>query len=109
VKAPLDLAYSREPDGTPVLSVAGEVDRSNSADLAAAIEGVLESSARPLIVEMSRVAYLDSAGLSVLFLYATRIEVVIPPLLAPVLSVSGLGRVTAVRRAGEPPDGDGPR
>lgn len=99
---PLGLTHMKRQDGAPVLSVVGEVDRSNSAELAAAVEDGLRSVAGPLTIDLSRVWYLDSAGLSVLFAYATEIEVVVAPLLAPVLAVSGLDEVTAVHAAAAP-------
>jgi anti-sigma B factor antagonist len=108
----LSLELSRPADGRRVLRVAGEVDRSNSAELAAAVEAGLDTgpggdgeaggAAGPLTVDLSGVGYLDSAGLSVLFEYVGEIELVVPPLLAPVLEVSGLSGLATVRAAGEP-------
>lgn len=101
---PLSLTRTRRPDGAPVLSVVGEVDLSNSGELAAALEEGLDPSAGRLTVDLSRVWYLDSAGLSVLFAHAREIEVVVASLLAPVLAVSGLAEVAAVRSvAADPP------
>jgi anti-anti-sigma factor len=99
VSTPISFEFSREPDGRPVLRVVGEIDRSNSGELATAVDGRVEREAGRLTVDLSRVAYLDSAGLSVLFARAEAIEVVAAPLLAPVLEVSGLGAVTVVRYA----------
>lgn len=117
----LSLEFSRRADGGRVLRVVGEVDRSNSAELAAAVEaGVgpgfdsdpagdfdagFDGAAGPLTVDLSGVGYLDSAGLSVLFEHVGEIELVVPPLLAPVLEVSGLGGLATVRAAGEPSEG----
>lgn len=99
----LGLTVSRLPDGTPVLHVAGEVDRSNSAELATAVEEGLDPAAGRLTVDLTSVEYLDSAGLSVLFSHAREIEVVVPPLLAPLFAVSGLTELTAVRATLAPP------
>lgn len=118
----LSLEFSGRGDGGQVLRVAGEVDRSNSADLAAAVkagvgagtagdtagdsDGDSDGAAGLLTVDLSGVGYLDSAGLSVLFEYVGEIELVVPPLLAPVLEVSGLSGLARVRGpAGEPPEG----
>ncbi len=46
--------------------------------------------------------YLDSAGLSVLFAHAERLELVVPPLLEPVLTVSGLAGLATVHLSGAP-------
>ncbi|HTJ71768.1 MAG TPA: STAS domain-containing protein [Actinospica sp.] len=100
----LSLTRTRRTDGAPVLTVVGEVDRSNSSEFAAALEEGLDPPAGRLTVDLSRVWYLDSAGLSVLFAHADQIEVVVAPLLAPVLAVSGLDGVTRVRAAAGPPE-----
>ncbi len=83
---PLTLTPGRRPDGTAVLTAVGEIDMSNTADLAAA----LDRSPGSLVLDLSGVEYLDSAGLSVLFSHADRIELIANPLLAPVLTISGL-------------------
>ncbi|MFC8175341.1 STAS domain-containing protein [Streptomyces sp. NPDC057250] len=88
--APLTLTPGRRPDGTPVLTVVGEIDMSNTHSLAAALDGT----PGPLVLDLTDVEYLDSAGLSVLFSHADRLELVAGPLLAPVLSISGLTDLT---------------
>jgi anti-sigma B factor antagonist len=89
---PLTITAAPTPHGPVTLSVAGEIDMSNADELAAAIE----AQHGPLIVELTDVEYLDSAGLSVLFAHAERLEVVVPPLLAPVIAIAGLGAVARV-------------
>ncbi|WP_405150309.1 STAS domain-containing protein [Sphaerisporangium sp. NBC_01403] len=91
----LTLATSRRPDGTPVLVVRGEIDMSNAGEFDAAITRAANGDA-PLLVDLSAVEYLDSAGLTVLFAHASGIELVANSLLAPVLSISGLADVTTV-------------
>ncbi|MER5884884.1 STAS domain-containing protein [Streptomyces sp. NPDC001941] len=100
MSTPLTLTPDRHPDGTPRLTVSGEIDMSNAASLADAIDGA----PGPLVVDLTDVEYLDSAGLSVLFAHAERLELVVTPLLEPVLTVSGLAALAKVRGA----DGDGP-
>ncbi|MFI2642113.1 STAS domain-containing protein [Streptomyces sp. NPDC018610] len=92
---PLTLTPGRRPDGTAVLTAVGEIDMSNTADLAAA----LERTPGPLVLDLSGVEYLDSAGLSVLFAHAERLELVAGPLLAPVLTISGLADLTTTGRS----------
>ena len=48
------------------------------------------------VVDLTGVGYLDSAGLNVLFAHASRIQLIASPLLAPVLTVSGLSDITSV-------------
>jgi len=43
------------------------------------------------------VQYLDSAGLNALFMHLSRIQLIASPLLAPVLTISGLSDVTSMR------------
>ncbi|MFI1989113.1 STAS domain-containing protein [Actinoplanes sp. NPDC020271] len=93
----LTLTTSRDPDGAAVLTAAGEIDMSNAETFAAALVEAVPSAGRPLVVDLTAVEYLDSAGLAALFHQAERIEVVIGPLLAPLLTVSGLADLTTVR------------
>ncbi|MFE6195992.1 STAS domain-containing protein [Streptomyces sp. NPDC057838] len=98
---PLTLTTGRRPDGTPRLTVSGEIDMSNAAALAEA----LDAASGPLVVDLTAVEYLDSAALSVLFAHADRLELTVTPLLEPVLAVSGLtglATVHTVRADGTP-------
>ncbi|GGV53089.1 STAS domain-containing protein [Streptomyces griseoflavus] len=92
MSTPLTLAPGRRPDGTALLTVAGEIDMSNVDELAAAIE----TTEGPLVIDLTAVEYLDSAGLSLLFRHTDRIELVVTPLLAPVLEITGLADLTTV-------------
>ncbi|MEU3465819.1 STAS domain-containing protein [Streptomyces sp. NPDC006733] len=89
---PLTLAGGRRADGTAVLTAVGEIDMSNVGELAAA----LTETPGALVLDLTRVEYLDSAGLSVLFAHADRIELVTNPVLEPVLAISGLTDLTTV-------------
>lgn len=93
---PLTLTTGRRADGTPRLSVSGEIDMSNAAALAEA----LGAGSGPLVVDLTGVEYLDSAALSVLFAHADRLELMVTPLLEPVLAVSGLAELATVHRVG---------
>jgi anti-sigma B factor antagonist len=95
MSTPLTLTHARRPDGGRVLTVVGEIDMSNSGELAAAVEAELDD-AGVVLVDLTRVEYLDSAGLSILLLHAERIEILATPLIAPVLTISGLPRLTTV-------------
>ncbi|MFF3426666.1 STAS domain-containing protein [Streptomyces sp. NPDC002602] len=89
---PLTLTPGRRPDGTALLTAVGEIDMSNTGELAAALAGT----DGPLVLDLTGVEYLDSAGISVLFPHADRIELVANPLLEPVLTISGLTELTTV-------------
>jgi anti-sigma B factor antagonist len=95
VATPLELSTRASADGIPVVTVAGEIDMSNAGrfrdalGLAAAVDG------GSFVVDLTGVEYLDSAGVHVLFAYASRIRLIAGPLLEPVLTVSGLSGITS--------------
>ncbi|GGP78399.1 STAS domain-containing protein [Streptosporangium pseudovulgare] len=89
---PLTLTPGHRPDGVALLTVAGEIDMSNTDVLAAA----LDRAPGPLVLDLTDVEYLDSAGLSVLFTHADRITVIANDLLSPVLTISGLAELATV-------------
>jgi anti-anti-sigma factor len=93
---PLSLVPQRRPDGTAVLTASGEIDMGNAPALAAALEGTAER----LVLDLTDVEYLDSAGIAVLFDHADHLELVASPLLFPVLTISGLGDIVKVHRTG---------
>ncbi|MET1073142.1 MAG: STAS domain-containing protein [Umezawaea sp.] len=100
---PLTLTPGRGPDGAAILRVVGEIDMSNTDALAAALDDALDDSGGQLVVDLTGCEYLDSAGLSVLFAHASRIELVATPLLGPVMTFSGLTSMTTVRGLEDPP------
>jgi anti-sigma B factor antagonist len=67
---PLTLTPGRGSDGGVILRFAGEIDMTNTGDFAAA----LADNPGKLVVDLTHVLYLDSAGLSVLFSHADRIR-----------------------------------
>ncbi|GLZ43089.1 STAS domain-containing protein [Actinokineospora sp. NBRC 105648] len=85
---PLTLSTSRREDGSPVLTVTGEIDMNNADTFT---EALTSASEEPLVLDLTGVDYLDSAGLTVLFVNAERIRLLVAtPLLGPVLKISGL-------------------
>jgi anti-sigma B factor antagonist len=93
---PLALTSRRRPDGVTVVTAVGEIDLSNSGSLAAALDQ--EPGPGPLVLDLTGVEYLDSAGLSVLFARADRVELIASDLLEPVLTISGLADLATVHR-----------
>ena len=63
--------------------------------------GGSSGSAESFLVDLSAVEYLDSAGINALFGHVSRVRIIAPPLLLPVLNVSGLGEITSVRESSE--------
>ncbi|UXA19470.1 STAS domain-containing protein [Mycobacterium sp. SMC-4] len=99
---PLHVTQDRRRDGTTVLTVVGELDLSNVAIFADAIATARAGSdGALLLVDLSGVEYLDSGAINVLFDHADQIELVVNPILVPVLTVSGLTDVVAVRPASD--------
>lgn len=91
----VSFTASRRPDGMAVLTVHGEIDLSNAGTFADELAAALPEQGR-LTVDLTDVEYLDSAGLTALFARASRIEVIVTPLLAPTLAISGLSDVAIV-------------
>lgn len=61
------LAISTSTDqGNAVVSVTGEVDVSNAAELRAALDACLSESPAEVVVDLSGVPYIDSTGIGVL-------------------------------------------
>jgi anti-anti-sigma factor len=62
---PLAVKRSRD-DGHDVLSVEGELDIATAPRMLAALNDALADMARPLVVDLSRVVFMDSTGLALL-------------------------------------------
>ncbi|WP_433789871.1 STAS domain-containing protein [Actinoplanes sp. CA-252034] len=93
----LTLTTGSGPDGAVVLTASGEIDMSNAETFAGALtRAVAGAAGGRLMVDMTAVQYLDSAGLSALFAQADHIELRTGPLLAPLLEISGLTELTTV-------------
>lgn len=93
----LRLTTGTGPDDVPVLTAAGEIDMSNAETFATALtEAVARAGDAGLLVDLTAVEYLDSAGLAALFDQAERIRLRVGPLLAPLLDISGLAELTTI-------------
>lgn len=92
---PLELSARRDADGVMVLTAAGEIDMSNAAGFRDALSQAGAGDAA-FVVDLIGVDYLDSAGLTALLPYASRVKIIATAVLAPVLSVTGLDPVTTV-------------
>jgi anti-sigma B factor antagonist len=92
----LELSTRRGPDGTPVVTAVGEIDMSNADKFRDALSQAAADGG-PVVVDLTRVEYLDSAAVHALFAYTPGLQLIVSPLLAPVLAISGLSDVTSVR------------
>lgn len=92
---PLELSSGHGDNESIVLTAAGEIDMSNVARFRDALSQA-GADGTGLIVDLTKVDYLDSAGLTALLPYAPRIRIIATAVLAPVLAISGLDPVTTV-------------
>ncbi|WP_290055456.1 STAS domain-containing protein [Amycolatopsis solani] len=97
MRTPLTLVAGRGDDGDRTLSVTGEIDMSNASEFGAALDHEL-AAGTAVTVDLTGVAYLDSAGIAVLFDRAGEhdLQLIAPRLLERVLRVSGLAQVAKV-------------
>jgi anti-anti-sigma factor len=58
----------------PVVSVAGEIDASNAAEIAERLRAALSNRSHALVCDLSGTTYIDSAGLNLLFELATALR-----------------------------------
>jgi anti-anti-sigma factor len=94
--AMLQITTGRAPDGRPQLTAIGEIDLGNADELRRALADAVSPDQR-LLVDLTRVDYLDSAALAALFGQADHIDIHISPLNESLLTISGLTQVTNVR------------
>ena len=93
----LSLTTGPRPDGAPALTAIGEIDMSNAGTFAAALAEALDGAGSDhLVVDLTGVEYIDSAGLASLFTHVERIRLRAGPLLAPLLTIAGLADLTTV-------------
>ena len=94
MSAALDLRTTHRPGGSVLITATGEIDMSNAATLATALSATTGS---PVVVDLTGVEYIDSAGLAALFPHVDRLNLIATPLLEPVLTIAGLDDLTTIR------------
>jgi anti-sigma B factor antagonist len=93
----LTFSTGRDPSsGSYVLGATGEIDMSNAAAFAAALDEARRESDK-FVLDLTGVEYLDSAGLAALFPHVDHVRLVAGPILGPLLTVAGLADVTDFR------------
>ncbi|WP_433362911.1 STAS domain-containing protein [Actinoplanes sp. CA-142083] len=90
----LSFGTGRRPDGTPVLMVTGEIDMSNAGSFALALQEAAGSGS--FVVDLTRVEYIDSAGLAAIFPHVEHLRLIASPLLGPVLTIAGMDDLTTI-------------
>lgn len=102
---PLTINIDSRDGGKVALVATGEIDLSNVATFAEALDDAIAgSSGEPVTVDLGAVDYMDSGGINVLFTFADHIRLIVKPLLIPVLTISGLTELASVEPS--PPRGD---
>ena len=63
------LAKLRDEDegGTPVVTIEGEIDSSNAAEIGNRLRQAISNQSMALVVDLTPTTYIDSAGINVLF------------------------------------------
>ena len=104
MSTPLTLTTTRRDDGTLLLLASGEIDLSNIDTFTQALTSAAHHGGT-VTVDLSAVEYLDSAAINALFSHADHIQnLIVKPLLIPVLTISGLTELVTVDPA--PPVAD---
>jgi anti-anti-sigma factor len=101
VGAELEISESTEP--LPTVTVAGEIDHFNSSRAETAIKRLLATGIKVLIIDLTRVVYVDTAGVAMIFWTAKRLmdrdgnlRLVIPPGdVRRILELAGVGSLPA--------------
>ncbi|WP_433041486.1 STAS domain-containing protein [Dactylosporangium sp. CS-033363] len=101
---PLHITTGHSAEGAGQLSAVGEIDLTNAPEFAARLLEVVGDGTNRVVVDLTGVDYLDSAGLATLFLHADKLDIRISPLNQALLTFSGLDQVAAVEVVGEDAD-----
>jgi len=62
--------------GDPVVRLTGEIDISNAEPIGDALDGIVGPDARRIVVDLSDLQFMDSAGIAMLLRTAARVETV---------------------------------
>lgn len=92
---PLELVTERDDDGITVLAALGQIDMTNATSFRAALSRASGSGTR-FVVDLTGVDYLDSAGVTAMLPYFSRLGIVATAVLAPVLAISGFSPITTI-------------
>jgi anti-anti-sigma factor len=86
---------------TPVAAVAGEVDASNVADVAASLRNLVTNRSSELVVDLSPTSYLDSAGINLMFALGDELrsrQLILRLVIAPTSAVARMLSITSLDR-----------
>ena len=94
----------RDVEGFVVVTAEGRLDTGTSADLEGECAGRIESGARRMVLDLSRLEYVSSAGLRVMLALAKRLQAAggelslcaATGLVKETLEIAGIGSIVAV-------------
>ena len=97
----LDVSVASGGDGDVTVTVAGEIDMANAGRLRDALGAPL-GDGRRLVVDLTGVTYMDSAGIAALFERAAsgglEVRCRADSVVAPLIEITRLDEVAAIRR-----------
>ncbi|HEY5271808.1 MAG TPA: STAS domain-containing protein [Acidimicrobiales bacterium] len=89
-------------DGVTVVSIAGELDTSNVDEVRRQLEATLAASSTALVVDLSKLGFMDSSGLALLVQVAARVETIslrhVPALIQRLLDATSLSDILAAEK-----------
>jgi anti-sigma B factor antagonist len=95
-----EIVTHNDPGGGPVVTVSGEIDLSNTAELEAKVAEVTAGRPDTLVFDLSELRFMDSAGIAVLLGAASRVGNVRlrapSPAVARVVELTGLTEVLEI-------------
>jgi anti-sigma B factor antagonist len=90
----MDFDLGREPDGTPVVTVRGDLDIASADRLNAAVAPLIEADGRKLIVDVHALRFADSSAIALWVRWAATVEELqlrgASPLLRRLINAMGL-------------------
>lgn len=90
----LSIEFSHEEDGSPVVTLHGELDLATADKLELALKPSIDRATRRFVVDASGLEFADSSGIALLIRLANEVEEVEirqpPPLLRQVITRMGL-------------------
>jgi anti-anti-sigma factor len=89
------IADERDGD-VPIVTIEGEIDASNSREIAGRMRGALSNQAKVLVVDLTPTTYIDSAGINILFQLATELSERQQELHVVVAAASPIARMLAI-------------
>jgi len=98
--AEMVIDASVDATGTPIVSLAGELDSSNAGSLEAAVAPITAQHPDRLIFDLSGLRFMDSAGIAVLIRAAANVNAIYlrnpSPIVRRVIEVTGLSGVLPI-------------